>query len=165
MKKFFVCYREKIHHLQNCEVEAASPEEAAKWIVTNHPHRTAEHILVSGPCHFANLSTELCFRNPLCETAEPKKSKRDDSKRERPKDEEKKSKSESRTNDAIQYASVLGLSGEFTTNDIKKAYRSLVTKNHPDKVASMDSEFVALADKRMKHINRAYEYFRKAHGF
>jgi hypothetical protein len=45
----------------------------------------------------------------------------------------------------------------FSKEELRKKYRDLLKANHPDKVASLSPEFRALADKRTKDINSAYE--------
>ncbi len=44
---------------------------------------------------------------------------------------------------------------------IKKAYRTLSMKYHPDKVGHLGEEFRRVAEEKMKEINVAYEYFKK----
>jgi hypothetical protein len=51
---------------------------------------------------------------------------------------------------------ILGLSGSVTEEEIKSAYRQMVQMYHPDKVATLASEFRELAHRRMKEINNAY---------
>ena len=43
---------------------------------------------------------------------------------------------------------------------MKKAYKSLVKKYHPDKVSHLGDEFKDLAETRLKEINEAYDYFK-----
>lgn len=62
------------------------------------------------------------------------------------------------------YWSILGLSGNITREDIRKAYRKAMSEYHPDKVASLGPELRALAEKKAKEINQAYEFFRKRYG-
>lgn len=50
---------------------------------------------------------------------------------------------------------VLGVSSNATDEEIKKAYRELVRKYHPDKYR--DSDLADLANEKMKEINAAYE--------
>ena len=52
---------------------------------------------------------------------------------------------------------VLGVDKNASQEDIKKAYRQLVNKYHPDKVAHLGDEFQKLADKRFKEIQQAYQ--------
>ncbi len=51
---------------------------------------------------------------------------------------------------------VLGIERNATEDEIKKAYRKLVNKYHPDKVAHLGDEFKALAEVRFKEIQQAY---------
>jgi len=52
------------------------------------------------------------------------------------------------------YYKVLGVSNDADDRTIKKAYRSLVKKHHPDKTKGMSKE---QAEKKMASINEAYE--------
>ncbi len=52
---------------------------------------------------------------------------------------------------------LLGLKPGFTQKQLKEAYREAVKQNHPDKVASLSNEFKALAEKRTKQINQAFD--------
>lgn len=51
--------------------------------------------------------------------------------------------------------SVLGVSANATDEEIKKAYRDLVKKYHPDKYR--DSDLKDLADEKLRTINKAYD--------
>jgi len=61
----------------------------------------------------------------------------------------------------IRFARTLELKGKITKEDIKRRYRDLVHKYHPDKVSHLGDEFKELAHRKFKEINEAYEYFRK----
>lgn len=50
------------------------------------------------------------------------------------------------------YYHILGLSNWATTAEIRKAYRALALRNHPDRGGS---------EEKMKEINGAYEYLMK----
>ena len=54
---------------------------------------------------------------------------------------------------------VLGVSSNATDEEIKKAYRELVRRYHPDKYR--DSDLADLANEKMKEINAAYEEIQK----
>lgn len=53
----------------------------------------------------------------------------------------------------------LGISGAATNDEVKKAYRRLMNKNHPDKIASSnpDAAAKAEAERRTREIRSAYE--------
>jgi DnaJ like chaperone protein len=51
---------------------------------------------------------------------------------------------------------VLNVSKDASQEDIKKAYRELANKYHPDKVNHLGDEFKILAEKRFKEIEEAY---------
>lgn len=57
-------------------------------------------------------------------------------------------------NDSKNYYSILGLSKDASSEDIKKAYKRLAKEYHPDMVAESDK---ATAEKRFKEINEAYQ--------
>ncbi len=50
---------------------------------------------------------------------------------------------------------VLGVSPNATDDEIKKAYRNLARKYHPDKYR--DSDLAEVAEEKMKEVNAAYE--------
>ena len=54
---------------------------------------------------------------------------------------------------------VLGLSNSATNDQIKSAYRDLIRKHHPDRLAATgaSTESLAAATERMKDINAAYD--------
>jgi hypothetical protein len=55
---------------------------------------------------------------------------------------------------------VLGLNQGATTEEIKRAYRHLAGQYHPDKVSHLGEEFRALAERRFKEIQKAYDELR-----
>ena len=52
---------------------------------------------------------------------------------------------------------VLGVGRSSPPEEIKRAYRRLATKYHPDKVNHMGEEFRELAERRFKEIQEAYQ--------
>ena len=52
---------------------------------------------------------------------------------------------------------VLGIDSSATDEEVKKAYRRMAMKYHPDRVADMSEEIQQNAAKQMKEINEAYE--------
>ena len=70
---------------------------------------------------------------------------------------------EARENDAHYYA-VLGLEPGADMETIKKSYRQLSMKYHPDKVSHLGDEFKQVAEEKMKEINAAYDFFKRKTG-
>ena len=60
---------------------------------------------------------------------------------------------------AEKYYAILGLDNGADMNDIKRAYRQLSMKYHPDKVSHLGDEFKGVAEEKMKELNGAYEFF------
>lgn len=60
-----------------------------------------------------------------------------------------------------EYYEVLGLEPGASFEEIKKAYRELSQKYHPDKVSNLGEEFKKVAEEKMKEINGAYQYFKE----
>ena len=60
-----------------------------------------------------------------------------------------------------QYYATLGLKKGASKEEIKKAYRKLSMKYHPDKVRHLGDEFQKIAEEKMKEINAAHDYFKK----
>ena len=60
---------------------------------------------------------------------------------------------------------VLGLNQSSSNEEIKKAYRELVFKYHPDKVQHLGEEFKKIAHEKFVEIKNAYEEIKKIRGF
>ena len=75
--------------------------------------------------------------------------------------EEAKSEAWESQSEEEKYARVLGLSTMVTAADVRRAYRELLAKYHPDKVKHLGAEFTSIAEVRTLEILRAYDYFRK----
>jgi len=67
---------------------------------------------------------------------------------------------EQHSNKKEYYMNILGLSYNSTQGEIKKTYRRLAMKFHPDKVSHLGEEFMHEAEIKMKEINEAYEYLK-----
>ena len=52
---------------------------------------------------------------------------------------------------------VLGVPRDAAIEDIRQAYKKLAGRYHPDKVQHLGDEFRALAEKRFKEIQAAYD--------
>ncbi|WP_456268942.1 co-chaperone DjlA [Kushneria sp. AK178] len=61
---------------------------------------------------------------------------------------------------------VLGVSSEATDAEIKRAYRKLMSQNHPDKLAGkgMPDSMRRMAEQRTSEISNAYERIQQARG-
>ena len=53
---------------------------------------------------------------------------------------------------------ILGLYDNAKPAEIKKAYRDMAAKYHPDRVAHLGPELVELTSEKFKQINAAYEF-------
>lgn len=61
-----------------------------------------------------------------------------------------------------QWTLVLGVPQSASEDQVKTAYRSLIQKYHPDKLANLGEEFQAIAEARTKEINEAYAAYNKS---
>ena len=63
------------------------------------------------------------------------------------------------------YAS-LGIKAEASTQEIKRAYRKLVSQYHPDKLVSqgLPEEMMEMSKKRVREINAAYDKIKASRG-
>ena len=59
---------------------------------------------------------------------------------------------------------ILEISKEATNDEVKKAYRKMAIKYHPDKVASLGEEFQKAAKEKFQQVQSAYEAIKKERG-
>lgn len=59
---------------------------------------------------------------------------------------------------------ILGIDSSATDEEVKKAYREMAKKNHPDMVSSLGDEVRQAAEKKFQEINAAYETIKKQRG-
>ncbi len=59
---------------------------------------------------------------------------------------------------------ILGIEPSATDEEVKKAYREMAKKNHPDLVSSLGDEVRQAAEKKFQEINAAYETIKKQRG-
>ena len=67
-------------------------------------------------------------------------------------------------NDLESAYRVLGVSPNATDDEVKKAYRQLALKHHPDKVAALGDDIRKAAEKKFQEINDAKDRIWKARG-
>lgn len=60
---------------------------------------------------------------------------------------------------------ILGIEPDVTDDEIKKAYREMAKKYHPDKVAYLGEDVRKSAEQRLQEVNEAYDKIRKQRGF
>jgi DnaJ like chaperone protein len=62
------------------------------------------------------------------------------------------------------YYDILGVSKSASAEEIKKAYRQMAIRYHPDKVIHMGEEYQKGAKEKFQKIQEAYENIKKAKG-
>lgn len=70
-------------------------------------------------------------------------------------------------NTSLQEAyEMLGISQQASADEIKKAYRKLMSQNHPDKLIAkgLPPEMIKVATQKTQRIKQAYEQIKKARG-
>ena len=63
------------------------------------------------------------------------------------------------------YYDILGINKKATPEEIKKAYRTLAMKYHPDKVSHLGEDFQKAAHEKFQSVNKAYENIKKVDHF
>ncbi len=59
---------------------------------------------------------------------------------------------------------ILEISPEVSNDEVKKAYRKMARKFHPDKVHHLGVDFQKMAEEKFKMVNEAYENIKKERG-
>ena len=59
---------------------------------------------------------------------------------------------------------ILGIESSAPNDEVKKAYRNMAMKNHPDKVGYMGEDIRKAAEEKFMAINQAYEQIKKQRG-
>ncbi|MBJ12178.1 MAG: molecular chaperone DjlA [Candidatus Marinimicrobia bacterium] len=59
---------------------------------------------------------------------------------------------------------ILEIKSTATDNEIKKAYRKMATKYHPDKVSHLGKDLSQMAENKFKAVNDAYQTIKKERG-
>jgi len=60
---------------------------------------------------------------------------------------------------------ILGIERNTTEEEIKKAYRQMALKYHPDRVTHLGEDVRKAAEEKFKKIQEAYEAIKKEKGF
>lgn len=131
-----------------------------------------KHEFEFGSCKNCGWSYDFArFKNEICPKKRKKANYEADDFEESYKNEKHHSKNSTSSENSNfsdprkQYAEILNLSTKPTVSEIRKNYRQLSKKYHPDRVASLGDEFQDLAELKMKKINEAYNWFKKKHEF
>lgn len=64
-----------------------------------------------------------------------------------------------------KYYKILEVSPDASNEEIKKAYRQMAIKYHPDKVQHLGEDIRLAAEQKFKMVNEAYERIKKERGF
>jgi DnaJ like chaperone protein len=67
--------------------------------------------------------------------------------------------------DNDKHYKILSVTKDSSAEDVKKAYRLLSKKYHPDRVSHLGEEFATLASDKFRKINNAYEEIKKEKRF
>ena len=63
------------------------------------------------------------------------------------------------------YYEVLGVDKNASAAEIKKAYRTMAKKYHPDKLQHMDEAYRQGAEEKFRKVQEAYEQLQKERNF
>ena len=60
---------------------------------------------------------------------------------------------------------ILEVDQNASNDEIKKAFRKMAVKYHPDKVSHLGDDYKKAAEEKIKKVNEAYEQIKKERGF
>jgi DnaJ-domain-containing protein 1 len=63
---------------------------------------------------------------------------------------------------SARWPTVLGVSSDAPDEQVRSAYRALIQKYHPDKVANLGEEFQVMAEQKSREINEAYAEYNRS---
>ena len=66
--------------------------------------------------------------------------------------------------DIVSAYKILEITKAASNNEVKKAYRKMVKKHHPDKVRHLGDEYQQGAEEKFRQIQKAYEQIQKERG-
>ena len=64
----------------------------------------------------------------------------------------------------MNFWQILGIEPTATDEEVKRAYREMAKKNHPDLVSNLGEDVRKVAEKKFQEINAAYEAIKKQRG-
>jgi DnaJ like chaperone protein len=64
-----------------------------------------------------------------------------------------------------EHYKILEISSDASEAEIKKAFRKMAVKYHPDKVSHLGEDYRKAAEEKIKKVNEAYEAIKKERGF
>ena len=68
----------------------------------------------------------------------------------------------SKKNDIENDYKILEISKSSSIEDVKKAYRKMAKKYHPDKLQNVSDDIVKMAQEKFNKVNQAYERIMKS---
>ena len=71
----------------------------------------------------------------------------------------------SKTQNTENAYNVLGVSKDASDEEVKKAYRRMVKKYHPDKLMNVSEDVIKMAKDKFQSVKNAYDQISKARGF
>lgn len=78
--------------------------------------------------------------------------------------EEHKSISAMFVKDSSAAYQILNITKQSSDDEVKKAYRKMASKYHPDKVSHLGDDFAKIAEEKFKSVNDAYQQIKKERG-